>query len=166
MQRNIDLTKLLIKRKRSNNKNFDPDKPEKPTGPDDDAAIISNVMHYSPRPQFRCSTEQLENNTSHSFRLRKFVKHENSSFETLLQRLFMIKLGLGIWLQCIGGMTRKISWSTVKKARMLLIRFFTGKTASEMSQVCSKQNILSKALETWISVIRLLMLIPMLCRRI
>ena len=30
--RNIDLTKLLIKRKRSNNKNFDPDKPEKPEG--------------------------------------------------------------------------------------------------------------------------------------
>lgn len=50
--RNIDLTKLLIKRKRANNKNFDPDKPEQPTGPDDDAAIISNVMHYSPRPQF------------------------------------------------------------------------------------------------------------------
>jgi len=50
--RNIDLTKLLIKRKRSNNKNFDPDKPEKPEGPDDDAAIISNVMHYSPRPKF------------------------------------------------------------------------------------------------------------------
>ena len=50
--RNIDLTKLLIKRKRANNKNFDPDNPEKPSGPDDDAAIISNVMHYSPRPKF------------------------------------------------------------------------------------------------------------------
>jgi hypothetical protein len=47
--RNIDLTKLLIKRKRKNDKNFDPDNPEIPTSQDDDAAIISNVMHFSPR---------------------------------------------------------------------------------------------------------------------
>ena len=32
--RNIDLTKLLIKRKRKNDKNFDPDNPETPTSQD------------------------------------------------------------------------------------------------------------------------------------